>query len=162
MFFLFPNQPGSPWVSLPGGWAVSVSIAWPCTPSSLETAVSSQTAAAAEGQFGRWHMARAWQARWAWMQRGKGFRLCVAVQVPYAQGQPWTAWVVWSEAVNRSLIAAKILYCLYQAFISHSSFGRKLCPDPPRSGTRWCPYSRTSICTNYLHPALDAGMNLWW
>lgn len=39
--------------------------------------------------------------------RGGRVLASVAVQVPYAQGRPW---VVWSEAVNRALIAAKILY----------------------------------------------------
>lgn len=118
--FTLPKAAWLPMVSLPGGWVslwglpsfpLRLLPALPCTSSSLDTVLSSQMATVAEGHFGKWHLASPWEARWAWMQRGKGFWLSVAVQVPYAQGQPWTAWVVWS---NRSLTAAKILYYLYQ------------------------------------------------
>lgn len=58
---------------------------------------------------------RAWEARWIWMQRGRDCRLSVAVQVPYAQGQPWMAWMVWSKTVSRSFMAANILCYLHQS-----------------------------------------------
>lgn len=69
----------------------------------------------AEEQLGKWHVASAWEARWARMQRGRDCGLCIAVQVPRAQGQPWMTLMVWSKTVNRSLMAANILYHLHQS-----------------------------------------------
>ena len=69
----------------------------------------------AEGQLGKWHVASAREVRWLECRGGRDCGLSIAVQVPYAQSQPWMAWMVWSKTVNRSFIAASILYYLHQS-----------------------------------------------
>lgn len=61
-------------------------LPWPCTLAAWRQ-LSAPNSSCCRGQLGKGHVASTREARWAWMQRGKGFWLPVAVQVPYAQGQ---------------------------------------------------------------------------
>lgn len=85
----------------------------PCTSRSLETALSSQLAAAAEGQFGKWHVRG--RKDGPECRGGRGFGCLWQYRYHMLRVSPETAWVVWIRAVNRSSTAAKILYCLYQS-----------------------------------------------
>lgn len=124
-FILPKTQTGSPWLSIPGGQAVSGRIA--C----LSDQVSPCPSCARQGAW-RQHLSAKWQLRaegslasGMWPVHGKqdglerrGGRDCglfITVEVPYAQGQPWMGWMVWSKTVNRSFIAANILYYLHQS-----------------------------------------------
>lgn len=112
----------------------------PCTSRSLETALSSQMAAAAEGQFGKWHVRG--RKDGPECRGGRGFGCLWQYRYHMLRVSPERpGWFGSGQLIDPRLQPKFCTVCtrVKQTLISRSSTGRKFCPDPPRSGTRRCP-----------------------
>lgn len=142
MYLLFPKQPGSLWVSLPRGWAVSVRIAClptlaaPCSdPAQAQLGDSSQqpNGSCCQGQFGKWHEARHGGQDGLGCRGGRVLAGCGSTGTICSGINPeQPGWFGARQLIDPWLQPKFCAICTKEASTSHSSFGRKLCPDPPK------------------------------